>query len=128
MKAYVILEGEYSDRHIVGVTLDPEVKDKILSAHKWWDCEVYDTETFTLMGDGDKLFVVCKEDGKYTAREEDDIGYYMGDVGKLEFYKKNQWRNDRYVFTVIAKDEEHAIKATQDRIAEYDARKGVITD
>ena len=126
MKAYVILEGAYSDRHIVGVTLDPEMKDKILSAHKWWDCEEYDTDTFSLMKEGDKLFVVCYEDGKYTAREEESIGYYLGDVGKLEFYKKNQWRNDRYFFTVMAKDEDHAIKATQDKIAEYEAmRQGV---
>lgn len=127
MKAYVILEGEYSDRHVVGVTLDREMVTKILDTHKWWDCEEYETDAFALMGDGGKLFIVCKEDGKYTAREEvNNIGYYLGDVGKLEFYKKNQWKNDRYFFTVMAKDKDHAIKATQDKIAEYEAmRQGV---
>lgn len=127
MKAYVILEGEYSDRHVVGVTLDREMVTKILNTHKWWDCEEYETDTFALMGEGNKLFIVCKEDGKYTVREEVyNIGCYLDAVGKLEFHKKNQWRNDRYYFTVIAKDKDHAIKATQDRIAEYEAmRQGV---
>lgn len=127
MKAYVILEGEYSDRHVVGVTLDREMVTKILDTHKWWDCEEYETDTFALMGEGNKLFIVCKEDGKYTAREEvNNIGYYLGDVGKLEFYKKNRWKNDRYFFTVMANDKDHAIKATQDKIAEYEAmRQGV---
>lgn len=47
MKVYLIMKGEYEDRHVAAVTLDPEQAEKLRKLHcdSWGEAEVEEMET-----------------------------------------------------------------------------------
>lgn len=78
MKVYVILIGEYSERHVVGVAIDEAHRDAILKAcapRNKYDSEpyteTYDTEFWSPMLKNGKLYRVrFDEDGSVAETEE----------------------------------------------------------
>ena len=114
MKVYVITQGEYSDYHIVGVTLDKEVAEKCVKVHsreRWSNprIEVYDTDEFR----------------KYTKPcwivDYDDMTverYQMVD-GELDLQDADLFGYD----FIYADTEQHAIKIAGERKAKMLAER-----
>lgn len=148
MKVYVILKGEYSDRHIVGVAIDKEHRDAIMEAcaarDKYDDepyVEEYDTEYWSpLLKGGRAYHVLFDEEGtafaviKHSEDDEldDDIDLYFEHKGVDKFEEETIQEtcgicNGIYMIAnVIALDERHAKKIAIDKRAEYLAKEAGI--
>lgn len=115
MKVYVITQGCYSDYHIVGVALDKEKAERIKSFfdRDYYSAEIeeYDTEKWDL----------SDERNLYSIRiYRDEISVIDNDA----YYDPNVVRAypwGVYEVSVMAKDEEHAMKIASDMIAQYKA-------
>ena len=113
MKVYIITQGEYSDYHIVGVTLDKEVAEKCVKVHSREDwsnprIEVYDTDEFKKYTkpcwevDYDDMSVVrCEMNDEWTPEEAELWGYGI----------------------IYADTEQHAIKIAGERKAKMLAER-----
>ena len=119
MKVYVIQQGEYSDRHIVGVSLDKERAKIIVKSVSGYDkydrayIEEYDTDDFDT---GLMRFGVNLINGLSWFDEKD----------LYQQYNKNIRICDK-VYIIYAKNQEEATKIAQDMEAEYKAEKqGII--
>ena len=119
MKVYVIQQGEYSDRHIVGVVADENEAKRVSRAisgnigynHGFY--EEFDTDQFknNLLG-----FIVSDYYG---------CGFWKAEYDPYTDYKDNVRLND-HKYIIYAKDKEQAVKIAQDMEAEYQAGlKGV---
>lgn len=128
MKVYVVEEGCYSDRHIVGIAESPEearmIKDAITdkkTAH-WFrdDCITiteYDTKAFK---DGRLKFIVSFYGKSETAIiEEATIGQSRWHDDCTETCYLSEY--DRYV--VFAKSREQAVKIARDMEAQRKAEE-----
>ena len=109
MKVYVITQGEYSDYHIVGVTLDKEVAEKCVKVHSgknWYvpRIEVYDTNDFK----------------KYTKPcwwvDYEDMTVHRCELASMESYSFG----DEIIY---ADTEQHAIKIAGERKAKMLAER-----
>ena len=131
MIVYVITEGDYSDYHIIGVTIDKKTAEAYVALRtgKYFQprIEEFDTEQISLLTDPDlKCYLVFVENGKYSAQET-DIGFECPEfVGSIRRCKpiNGVYRASTYCF---AKSEEQALKIAQDRMARYKATKAGIT-
>ena len=123
MKVYVIMKGEYSDRHVVGVALDEEKAKKIAEAMSdgfgygdaWVD--EYDTEEFTTMRI--RYIVDYYESGRWEV--------VVDDWGNYEEYTENSAAahyEGKYI--VFAESQEQAIKIAQDMRAQELAKENGI--
>lgn len=133
-KVYVVTSGEYSDYHIVGVTMDEEKAHRIADLLSECDCdeahvEEYDADEFEKQWkDETVIFRGCldrhwgKSNPVYAfvtyEQNEKALDYPLGVVS--HFRDK---LNDFYKVYVRAKDREHAIKIAEDKIAEYRAQE-----
>lgn len=132
MKAYVITEGDYSDYHIVGVTMDKNVAktycDLHTDKHKFFvpRIEEYDTDILSYASNPEyKCYRVVATNGVFKA-EEDSYGFtYPEEVGAVNTWKRNDGVHQASTYC-IAKSEEQAIKIAQDRMARYKAAKANI--
>ena len=123
MKVYVIQKGEYSGRHIIGVTDSKEKADQICDAisgkEKYQSSvgyDVFDTDQFT-----DCLY-------KYEVNDWGDgdwnVSYDEWDTWTR--FKENTVMNEDW-FIVYAHNPDEAIKIAQDMQAKYKAEKaGVV--
>ena len=126
MKVYVLTRGEYSDYHIIGVTLDEE---KARQYADWynkgnphsveWGCgmnvEEYEADKFTeLQG----LYRVTGNLGYLEAEPTE----YMGETGGVVYLENGKIKKG-YQSYVRAKDEKHAIKIGSEKIAKYMTEK-----
>ena len=120
MKVYVVTQGEYSEYHIVGVTLDRE------KAERW--LELYNSEK-------GKYYYVAEIE-EYEADEFGNGGLYQWEVSPgwsneecvldtMSERDYDEWYCDdyNYYLTVMAKDKDHALKAAHDKIAKLKAEK-----
>ena len=126
MKVYVLTSGEYSDYHIVGVTLEEE---KARQYADWynkgnpreveWGCgmevEEYETDAFNeLQG----LYSVTGNLGDLKAEPSE----YTGQTGGVVYLKDGKIKKGVTTY-VRAKDEKHAIKIGAEKIAKYMAER-----
>lgn len=139
MKVYVITAGEYSGYHIVGVTLDRDVAEKVLRAHdratnvSCMMIEEYDTDVFQAIHDGMKLWKVRLRGGALESGECDDYeyAYCMSEVNYVSSFKSNRIFADNrktdtvYTVIVLAEDREHAEKIGMDLITKHQYRRKV---
>lgn len=133
MTLYVVTEGEYSNYHIVGIYSTKELAEKVKKYHNGL-YDYPDIEEWEL----DKDIPENLED----VREYYRVSYYENQWGKRDWsstcftkigkdIKDCQWRmNDvypKYFMIDIpcdrVKDEAHAIKIAQDKMAEIKAMK-----
>lgn len=118
MKIYVVEQGQYSDRHIIGVTDDKKKAEKVCGALDAWYSE-WDTDQFEVRNC--LRFEVydpnCSYDSDWTAVYD---AYDLYDN-----YKENTELDDG-VYIIYADSREQAIKIAQDMRAEKLARKNGI--
>ena len=118
-KVYVITQGEYSDFHIVGVSLDKEQAERIRLFRSTYSepsfIDEYDTEEIKVAKDfvGNWLVPFYKDNV-----DEDGIYSFAGNSP----YKIKKF-NDHYNVIVKAIDKQHAIKVAIDTLAKYKALK-----
>ena len=133
MKVYVVEKGEYSDRHVIGVTLDEEKAKYVVEegnnrerktfwystdyAYTEFEMDKFD-ELYNLYKNNYKLFRVWKDlENKQITITEAELGdYYLDEIGIV---RKSYWDNYLYVF-VLTNTEEKALKIASDKFAEYE--------
>ena len=123
MKVYVITNGEYSDYHICGVTLDYETAEKIRKhtsgSYDESRIEEYETDTWSDIVRIGGIYHVNKYGAYLQAyRENYDVEEIYNNRNVVMDYG-----NDRKGVNVIARDEDHAKKIASDLFAKYDAEK-----
>ncbi len=114
MIVYVVEKGEYSSRHIVGVTLNPETAARL---EKLADSEYeraftteYETDVYD---DKRQKFIVEDIDGEWDAE--------LDTRGRFGYIKENTTLWGEYM--VFAESKEQAIKIAQDMKAQKLAEK-----
>lgn len=134
MKVYVIEKGEYSDRHVIGVTLDEEKAKYVVEegnnrvSKNFWYCsndygytefeiDKFD-ELYNLYKNNYKMFRVEKElnTKTITISEMEFDGDYLDESGVV---RKSYYENYLSVY-VLAKTEEKALKIAADKFSEYE--------
>lgn len=121
MKVYVIMKGDYSDKHLCCVT-DSEEKAEILKkkfSDKWDEAYWYecDTDEYNLITDEGYSTYECQCIDGAVYVDEVNIGY--PDSKKVRHYPES----GIYVATVHAKDEAHAKKIFADMVAKCKAEE-----
>lgn len=133
MKIYIIMRGHYSDKHICGVAVDPElaeiIRQKCSDPEYDYDTariEEYDTEHWNHLAQGGKLYRVnFYQDGRIECKlsENDDYSFdefrYRNKIHEtyIDYHEKG------LSIDVIALGEAHAKKIACDKRAEYLAGK-----
>ncbi len=132
MKVYVIEKGEYSDRHVIGVTLDEEKAKYVVEegnnrerktfwystdyAYTEFEIDKFD-ELYNLYKNDYKMFKVDKDlKNKEITISERDIDDNLDDSGIV---RKSYYENYLYVY-VLANTAEKALKIASDKFAEYE--------
>lgn len=131
MKIYVITTGIYSEYHIVAVSLEKETAEKFVenrNTPNMYDYEEYRVEEYdsdTLLHHQKEIdkglkryFGVMKEDGSFSH-------VFLNPYDELEKFHPGHVVRDahHYIVEVLAKDEEHAKKATIDRFYKWKAEQ-----
>lgn len=135
MKVYVIMKGEYSDKHICGVTLDPDIAEKIknLCTGEYDYCEPevkeFETDIWQFVPKGAKGYrVFFFPDGQiYKINPVENDNDFYEDYGRFPCVG---WcwvpgENDvkGLCVSVLALGQAHAKKIACDKRAEYLAMK-----
>ena len=136
MKVFIIMKGEYSDKHICGVTLDPQIAEKIknLCIGKYDYCEPeileYETDVWQFLPKGARLYdVMFRDDGRiYSCKmATEDSGNYESYVDENNIHDSMIWEEDHCEnglhVRVLALGVAHAKKIACDKRAEYLAMK-----
>ena len=118
---YAVTDGDYSDYHIVAITDNKERAENIKKLYttkysepmieEYFDGEVSDEAVY---------FVRYKTDGNYDVYLVD---FDMENSNINVVYEPTGCDWFKYDVTVMAKDENHAIKIAQDLWAEHKAKK-----
>ena len=133
MKVYVIEKGEYSDRHVIGVTLDEEKAKYVVeegnnraSKNFWWACNDFGytefemdkfDELYNLYKNNYKLFRVEKDlKNKDITISERDIADNLDNSGIVRKYDYDSYLS----VYVLANTAEKALKIAADKFAEYE--------
>lgn len=132
MKVYIIMKGEYSDKHICGVTLDPDIAEKIkkLCTGEWDYCEPeiheYETDIWQFLPQGAKLYdVTFYNDGRIHGCKmiTEDSDHYESYIYENNIHDSVIWEEDRHEHglhvRVLAFGQAHAKKIACDKRAEY---------
>ena len=117
MKVYVITDGDYSDYHICGVSLNEEDAKKIrdLCGH-YAEVEEYDTEEWSPFLHNGELYSVNLDGEKCSvSKPSGSFDWYKDDINHVRKY----WATNIFHVIVIAKNDEHAKKIGLDLIYQY---------
>ena len=121
MIVYVIMQGEYSERHIVTVTLDKEKAEKLAKYHSNLDGEAWVDEFETDETPNEKLnrmvpvyYVAIKIDGSSTVKI---ASYWDREIPYEPRFNVTSDRNMIFTAYLTAPDEAHALKIARDRRA-----------
>lgn len=118
MKIYVITQGEYSDYHIVGVTLDRGKAERWVNEYNmgkaYDDAQIEEYETDVFGRDDLYKYSVKREYGEVSADLLSDADYTYEYI----FSDDGDFR-----FVVYARDKEQAKKIAYDRIAKMKAER-----
>lgn len=119
MKIYVITEGDYSDYHIVGVTLDrkkAEAYCKLARGNYYVpDVEEYKTDLFDGIESRKPYSVKLSKDGLVEVKELDS-GYSYESAMEHNAHRIGYFTDDNWIVNVLAEDEAHARKIGIDYI------------
>ncbi len=132
MKVYVIEKGEYSDRHVIGVTLDEEKAKYVVEegnnrerktfwystdyAYTEFEMDKFD-ELYNLYKNNYKLFRVEKDlKNKDITISERDIADNLDNSGIVRKYDYDSYLS----VYVLANTTEKALKIASDKFAEYE--------
>lgn len=119
MKVYVITEGDYSDYHIVGVTLDwkkAEAYCRVARSDLYApEVEEFDTDLFDSIESRKPYSVIMYNDGRVEA-EEFDFEYSYEIAARHEVQRLGYNLDDNWIVHVLAEDEAHARKIGIDYI------------
>ena len=124
-KIYVVTQGNYSDYHIVAVTLDKEIAEKIAAkfSNDWGECDVEEYGDAELMLKPawtirfDKAGNVCDTD-------ECDSDYSYHRIGEVYENKSIYYGGNYHISATVAADDlESAIKIAAEKRAKYLAEK-----
>lgn len=132
MKVYVIEEGEYSDRHVIGVVSTEEKAKTIVNnlTKDEWDVVYYEAWEIDKLYRADELgiekFVVIRdEDGEWCSCAN-DVLYWKDDYRGYDCELNTFFDPERFLrkgtelaVLVTAKDEDYAIKKAQDLYTKY---------
>ena len=120
---YVIMKGEYSDKHIVGVTCDKHKAEKIKECYSdsWHDARIQEWDESNVSFENYYRIEYDKDDDTYRAEKTppDDIYEDINDI--VEYC-----HGDGFSVNVQAENESVALKIARDLFAEYKARKAGI--
>lgn len=132
-KVYVVTSGEYSDYHIIGVTMDEEKAHRIadLLSNNYSDeayVEEYDTDEFEKQWKDETVIFRCCLNHRWASHAVNAFMIYEQDEKKIDYplgvvTHFRDKLNDFYNVYVRAKDREHAIKIAEDKIAEFRANE-----
>lgn len=118
MKAYVVMQGEYSDVHVVTVTLDKEKAEKLAKYHssfenEAWvdDFEIDETPDSKLDNIIPVYYVIIQRDGSSTVK------HYYSSTPVDPMYRITDDRNMIFSGHIMAKDAAHALKIARDQRA-----------
>lgn len=128
MKIYVVTSGEYSEYHIVGITLDRQVADTFVNGKNAtrgkygseFYLEEYETDDFQMIKKGCKPYKACfygNENGDRWSWADECVWGYKN-IGLVEADSRGN-----YEVNVLAKDIDHALKIGSEKVAEYRAHK-----
>lgn len=130
MKVYVVTAGEYSDYHIVGVTLDYKKAKDFAERntgeyyYNTYRVEVYDTDKLEVFSEWMHYWCVSTMNEDLWATECDDsISYGLDEMNVVQ--KAKHIQGIRLYVYVVAEDEEHAMKIATDLFTKYQYRKKV---
>lgn len=115
-KIFVVTEGEYDDYHILGVTTDRAVAERIVELHDDGyytpDIEEYDDTT---ADEKPAWWVELWDDGRFQARKQNS-------PYRPENYREIYTRiNDHVICIVPGETEEEAIEEAKKRRVEHDS-------
>lgn len=133
MKVYVITQGEYSDYHILGVSLDRERAERIVQLYNddnaLWNqpiIEEYETDVIDVQMQGLLYTATRTEEGIFLNRTDYDFEQDLERLNKVERgTAKIGGRLPPPHVIVMAKNREQALKKASDLFAEYDYRKAM---
>lgn len=125
MKIYVIAAGEYSDYHIVAATTDKETADRIAKAHRdnWEDPHVEEYDDIGVVEDYRATYHVSYSDNSHYFCYAVDPDVEIKKLNEVSLYKRDYVPGYSYDIYVKAKDQDHALKIAQDKIAEFKAKQ-----
>ena len=120
-KYYVVTQGEYSDYHIVAVTSDREIAEKI--AAKFTGRSYYDECRIEEYGDAEVMLkpawlVYFDKNGNVDGTRECDSAYDYENIGIVREYNRCFGVGD-IIVTVSADAKESAIKIAAEKRAQY---------
>lgn len=132
MKVYVITQGEYSDYHILGVSLDRERAERIVQLYHddnaLWDqpiIEEYETDVIDVQMQGLLYTVTRTAAGIILNRTDYDLEQDLEHLNKVEKGARLGGIPQPPHVIVMAKNREQALKKASDLFAEYDYRKAM---
>lgn len=124
-KIYVVTQGDYSDYHIVAVTLDHNIAEKIAAkfSNDWGDCRIEE------YGDAEVMlkpawYIYFDKAGNVCDTTECDSSYGYSRIG--EVYENNglYYSRSYHIYVVVSADDlESAIKIAAEKRAKYLAEK-----
>ena len=134
MKVYVITQGEYSDYHILGVSLDRERAERIVRLYNddnacWHQpiIEEYETDVIDVQMQGLLYTATRTAAGIILNRTDYDLEQDLAHLNKVErgTARIAGGRLPAPHVIVMAKNREQALKKASDLFAEYDYRKAM---
>lgn len=121
MTVYVIMQGQYSEIHIVTVTLDKEKAEKLAKYHSRLEDEAWVDEFETDETPDEKLnsmvpvyYVAINTDGSSTVKIS---SYWNSEIPYEPRFNVRDDRNMIFTAYLTAPDEAHALKIARDRRA-----------
>lgn len=127
MTVYVIMQGQYSERHIVTVTLDKEKAEKLVRYHSSHDyrawIEEYETDgtpDATLDRNVPVYYVTIQKNGSSAVIIAQ---YHYGDKPYEPRFALSDDRDMVFTAYLTAPDESHALKIARDRRAKMIAER-----
>lgn len=125
-KIYVVTQGSYSDYHVVAVTMDHDIAEKIVAkfSNSWGECRIEE------YGDAEAIlkpawYIYFDKDGNVCDTVECDSDYGYSRIGEVCEKKNNYYfgRNYHIYVVVSADDLDSAVKIAAEKRAQYLARK-----
>lgn len=132
MKVYIVMKGAYSDKHICGVAIDPDVAERIkkICTEEYDYCEPeiheYETDFWSPVLQGGRLFhVTFRKDGSILEVIEypESESYNYEYINEITEYEGIYSKECHIKVEVIALGLAHAKKIACDKRAEYLAMK-----
>lgn len=125
MKLYAVTKGEYSDYHIITLTADKEVAQKIAKRFTTGECD-YDKAEVEEYEDGKiilgkKLYFVSVVGGNVDEVVEDTSDHWLCDTSVFRGYMDGG--KEMYYTHVLTDTAEKAAKIGKDRVMQYIASR-----